>query len=177
MKSFSAKVAHRLMNGVAILLQGAALTAALTACSHVNDERIPASSVYLPFTQGQWNVYGLGGAGDYGIYSKALGLPANFPYAAMHETGYGGILLVMDYLGEPRAYSAACPVERSNAVLLTVGADGNGRPAALCAKCGSAYDVFSNYGTPLSGEAHDRKYALTRYTVSSRDGYPVVITE
>lgn len=149
--------------------------ASLSACDKADDDRIPSSTVYLPFTTGLWNVYGVAGAGRHCFYSRSLSLPQGFPYAAMYETGYGGILLVTDYLGSPVAYSGACPVERSNLFHLEV-VDVDSKSVARCPECGSTYDVFANFGTPLSGPALDKKYALTRYKVTANDLYPVIVT-
>lgn len=153
------------------------LSLSLASCDKANDERIPYSTVYLPFSIGTWSVYGLSGAGDFAYFIKSKGVPAGFPYAAMHETGFGGVLLVMDYLGTPLAYSLACPVERNPDIRLSITDNAEGKPVAACSKCGSTYDVFSNFGTPLSGDAHAHKYALTRYKVTSSDAYPVIVTD
>ncbi|MCM1336470.1 MAG: hypothetical protein NC187_05480 [Candidatus Amulumruptor caecigallinarius] len=159
-----------------LAMTGLVAVSTLSGCDKADDERIPSSAVYLPFTTGLWNVYGVAGAGSWGYYSKSQGEPQGFPYAAMHETGFGGILLVTDYLGSPVAYSAACPVERSNRFHLDV-TDVEGKSVAMCPECGSTYDVFANQGTPLSGPAHEKKYALTRYKVTANELYPVIVTD
>lgn len=172
LRAFQAK---KLRHSIALSVAVITLAGALIGCDKADDDRIPSSSVYLPFTTGLWNVYGVAGAGNSCFYSRSLSLPQGFPYSALHETGYGGILLVTDYLGNPVAYSGACPVERSNKFHLEI-AEVDSKSVAQCPECGSTYDVFSNYGTPLSGTALDKKYALTRYTVTSSDTYPVIVT-
>lgn len=169
----------RSLPSLRILLAALLLAAAtlLPGCDKANDDRIPGSQVFLPFTQGQWNVYGPGGAGQSQLFIKHQGIPSGFPYAAMHETGYAGILIAVDYMGNPVAYSPACPVERSNNVLIHAGTDDQGRPVGICATCGSTFDIFANQGTPLSGPAHSRKYALTRYQVVSDATYPVIVRD
>ncbi len=63
----------------------------------------------------EWNVYGVSGAMDYRVFSREERLPAGYPFLATTHTGYGGVLLVGDVLGNPRAFDRACPVEcRSN---------------------------------------------------------------
>lgn len=147
----------------------------VTSCKSADDERIPDADVYLPLTLGQWNVYGAAGAGQYAIFDKAKALPAGFPYTAMQQTGYGGILIVTDYMGNHLAYSACCPVERNNKIVLQI-VDENHVQVARCTECGSTYDVFSGHGAPLSGPALNDKYALTPYKISATDLYPVVVT-
>lgn len=138
---------------------------ALAACHKVDDDRIPPRNVYVPFdTEGTWNLYGVAGATSWRRFVKELRLPAGYNYPALAETGYGGVLLACDILGEPQAYDLACPVERRPNVRVEIDGEQN---VARCPECESTYDVFSNYGTPLSGPAADRGYALRRYHVSA----------
>lgn len=95
----------------------AALTVAATlfsGCHSVDDDRIPPLPVYLAFTTvGMWDTYGVAGATSHRrfILTERLRVPENFPFTALSQTGYGGILLVSDILGDPQAYDLACPVE------------------------------------------------------------------
>lgn len=95
----------------------AALTVAATlfsGCHSVDDDRIPPLPVYLAFTTvGMWDTYGVAGATFHRrfILTERLRVPENFPFTALSQTGYGGILLVSDILGDPQAYDLACPVE------------------------------------------------------------------
>lgn len=80
------------------------------------------------------------------------------------KTGYGGVLLVADINGMPRAYDLSCPVENNPEIRVKVDME---TTDAVCPKCGSHYDVFVNYGSPTSGPAAKNGYGLTRYMVGS----------
>lgn len=135
------------------------------SCHHIDDDRIPPTAVYIAFQSvGEWERYGVSGATDSQRFIKADRVPDGYPYAALTETGYGGVLLVSDLLGECRAYDLSCPVEARTNIRITVDYEKN---IAVCPKCGSTYDIFSNFGTPLSGPAVERGYGLTRYRVSA----------
>ncbi len=88
-------------------------------------------------------------------------MPADFPYTDMDRTGYGGLLLSMDAMGNLVVYDLACPYEVRPTVRLTVP---EGEPYAQCPECGSTYDIYTNYGHPRSGPAADKGYALRRYS-------------
>ena len=144
----------------------ATLLGVLTACDKVDDDRIPPCPVYLSFfSQGDWDVYGVTGAGAYKrfILTDKERIPADYPYSALSQTGFGGILLLTDYLGEPHAFDLACPVERQYNVRIAIDTKTNN---ARCPKCLSEYDVFTNLGTPVAGPALKRGYGLQRYSVS-----------
>lgn len=151
----------------------AALTVAATlfsGCHSVDDDRIPPLPVYLAFTTvGMWDTYGVAGATSHRrfILTDRLRVPENFPFTALSQTGYGGILLVSDILGDPQAYDLACPVEVRQDVRIRVNSEKN---IAECPECGSTYDIFSNYGTPLSGPAAEKGYGLKRYHVGRGSG-------
>ena len=143
----------------------AAVSEAFIACHHIDDDRIPPSPVYIAFQSvGEWEQYGVSGATDTRRFIKAERVPQGYPYAALTETGYGGILLVSDLMGECLAYDLSCPVEARTNIRVEVNREKN---VAVCPKCGSVYDIFSNFGTPLSGPASERGYGLTRYRVSA----------
>ncbi|MDE5725548.1 MAG: hypothetical protein K2L91_08615 [Duncaniella sp.] len=150
-----------------ILLLAAVLS--LAGCSDpVDDNRIPYCEVHLTFrTVGEWHLYGVkGDAAAYERYvsTPSLRLPADFPYTALDRTGYGGLLIVADVLGELHVYDLACPYECSPQVRIEVPA---GELYARCPSCGSTYEVFSNGGMPRSGPAAERGYALQRYSITS----------
>lgn len=157
----------RLLSLLGVLLALLASTF-LTGCDSVDDDRIPYSDVRLTFhTVADWNVHGVkGDAADYCIYVRTgtLRLPANFPYTDLDRTGFGGILLVTDVMGNCLAYDLACPVEMSPTTRLRVP---SGELYAECPVCGSTFDIYTNHGNPRSGPAADRKYALKRYSVIS----------
>lgn len=146
---------------IALALAALALT---TGCQSIDDNRIPAVQVSVVFsTVGEWNTYGVGGALEYRRFIRSENIPANFPYTATTYTGFGGILLVGDIYGEPKAYDLSCPVECKKDVRIAVDRDNN---IAECPVCHSTYDVFSNDGYPLSGLAAQRGYGLQRYHVT-----------
>ncbi|MBD5163529.1 MAG: hypothetical protein HDT09_02360 [Bacteroidales bacterium] len=138
---------------------------ALCACSHIDDNRIPVRNVNVAFsTVAQWDVYGVAGAYSYKRYIRELREPANFPFTANTYTGFGGILLVTDPLGNPLAYDLACPVEVKANIRVFI----NDEYLAECPECHSTYDVFSSYGAPVGDcPATHHRYGLRRYSVIS----------
>ncbi|MCM1450284.1 MAG: hypothetical protein NC082_08065 [Clostridiales bacterium] len=151
------------------------LVALSTACDHIDNDRIPPAPVRLSFnTIAEWNTYGVPGALDYRRYIKSERQPANFPYTALSQTGFGGILIVGDILGAPKAYDLSCPVECKTDVRIVVDEEAS---KAYCPKCHSVYDIFTNYGVPLSGPAHDYGYGLQQYYIGagSQGEYMVVL--
>jgi hypothetical protein len=119
-----------------------------------------------------WDTYGVGGALDTRRFIKADRVPANYPYAAGNYTGFGGVLLVCDYQGNAVAYDLACPVECKATVRVSVNTTSH---IAECQTCHSTYDIFENYGYPLSGKAAEYGYGLRRYyVVSGSTDYRVI---
>lgn len=139
----------------------------LTAgCHSVDDDRIPPSVVEIPFaTSGVWDAFGVPGATSYRYFIKKSkvqeSIPVGYQYTASSQTGFGGVVVVRDFLNELHAYDMACPVEVKRDIRVYVDSEEN---VARCEKCGSTYDIF-RYGAPLSGEAHAKGYGLTRYNV------------
>ena len=145
------------------LLSAFALAAMFSSCDEVDDERIPPYPVYVQFqTQADWTVYGVAGACDYRYFIKENRVPARFPWTALTETGFGGVLLVSDIHGQPHAMDLACPVEAQRDIRVIVDED---LQLARCPHCGSLYDIFTNYGYPMGGEAARCDYALRLYNV------------
>lgn len=131
--------------------------------------------VYVPFTTvGDWNIYGVPGAGSYRYFIKENRQPSNYPYTALSATGFGGVLLVGDVHGRPVAYDMACPVECRADVRVRVVEESL---VAECPQCHSTYDIVTNYGYPLSGPAAEYAYGLQRYYVADgRNGeYRVIV--
>lgn len=152
------------------LLAAATLCFIAAGCDSVDDNRIPYCEVHLTFhTVADWNVHGVkGDAADYCRYiyvpSSGLRVPVSFPFTDLDRTGYGGLLLVTDVLGDCKAYDLACPVEVNPGVRITVPP---GELYAECPECGSTYDIYTNHGNPRSGPAAERGYGLQRYSVTS----------
>ena len=146
----------------------AAITATTAACDSIDDSRIPYAVVHLSFhTVGDWNIHGVkGDAADWQtyIFNDRERVPFDFPYTALDRTGFGGILLVTDVLGDLHAYDLACPYEARPTVRINIP---DGETFARCPSCGSTFDIFMNHGNPLSGPAADRGYGLARYSVVS----------
>lgn len=153
------------------------LSMAVSSCEKTDDERIPVTNVHLSISQAAWIRYGIHGAFEHVYFIKHRGIPTGYPYVAFDETGYAGILLMTGGGGESdlKAYSPACPVERDPNVLIEITTDGDNHPIGSCPKCGSTFDVF-NFGTPLTGEAAQRKFSLSPYSIHSESGYPVIVT-
>lgn len=139
----------------------------IVSCSRIDDDRIPSVNVNLVFSnEGVWARYGVSGALDHKrfIRSSTNPVPSDFPYTANTYTGYGGILLVCDYIGQPLAYDLSCPYEAKPDVRIIVDDDAHD---AACPVCGSTYDVFGGQGRPTSGPAAERGYGLTRYRITT----------
>ncbi len=142
---------------------------ALSACSKVDDDRIPSMPVAINLADaGMWNVYGVSGTGIHRRFIKELGEPAGFTYTANTYTGFGGVLLIGGIdpfdgvTDQPLAYDLSCPVECKRNIRVAID------PAnleAVCPVCGSRYNVLSGGGTATSGEAyhHSPRYGLRRY--------------
>lgn len=143
-------------------------------CKHLDDDRIPPAPVRLAFTTvNEWEIYGVPGAMSHKRYIKSERIPSNFPYTALSQTGFGGLLLVGDIFGAPRAYDLACPVECKADVRIAVDTEA---AKAVCPKCHSVYDIFTNYGQPLEGPALEHGYGLRQYYIGagSQGEYMVV---
>lgn len=139
------------------------ILASLSGCHSIDDDRIPPVPVYITFaTQADWITYGVPGALQYRQFIKSERIPGDYPWSALTQTGFGGVLLVCDVNNTPRAYDLACPVECKANIRVYIDKESN---RAVCPVCGSEYDVFSAYGYPLEGPAANDGYALTHYAV------------
>ncbi|MDE6321981.1 MAG: hypothetical protein K2L93_06740 [Muribaculaceae bacterium] len=134
-------------------------------CDHLDNNRIPVVDVRVPFTTiGDWETYGVSGAYQYRYFIKGERIPSGYPYTQLTFTGFGGVLLCADYMGNPVAYDLACPVECKNNVRIQVDPQTH---IARCPVCGSEYEVCTlNYGYPISGPAADYGYRLAVYNVT-----------
>lgn len=163
------------MNRILFTIMTLLTIMSFTSCDEINDERIPPAAVYIEFSNvGIWDTYGVAGATDYRLFIKSERKPDNFPYTDMMSTGFGGVLLIRDVLGTPRAYDLACPIETKYNVRVSIDRE---KLQAVCPQCGSRYDVFDNFGYPLSGPAVEKKYGLQQYRVIGPDnlgGYKIV---
>lgn len=136
-----------------------------SSCHHLDDTRIPPMPVHIEFrSQAEWDIYGAPAALDYQYFIRENRVPSNFPYSASTFTGYGGVLLVGDVLGNPHAYDLSCPVECKTTVRVRINEDFK----AECPQCHSQYDVFSLNGNPVSGPAAQNGWGLRRYSVMPR---------
>ena len=158
-----------------ILLAALALLMAVPCgCDKLDDDRIPLMPVYIAFeTAADWDVYGVAGALSSKEFIKDKRLPRNYPYTALSQTGFGGVLLLTDVLGSPAAYDLACPVERNRQFLVEV--DPDDEYLAVCHECGSKYNVFSLRGHPVEGPAARHGYALRPYSVGKRGNSFMVV--
>lgn len=132
------------------------------SCHRLDMDRIPPMPVHITFqTQAQWTIYGTPSALDHRSFIVEERKPADFPWTASTFTGYGGVLLVGNVLGDPQAFDLACPVECRQSVRVFINAD----LEAECPVCGSRYDVFSLGGHPIGGPAARDGYGLRPYRV------------
>ena len=151
------RLSHILAGAAAALLCG------LSACHHIDNKRTPPAPVWIAFqTQSIWEKYGVPGALDHKRFIKEQGIPEAGFFTASSQTGYGGVLLVGDILGRPVAYDLSCPVENRPDIRIKVDEQTND---AYCEHCHSRYDIYSNYGTAVSGPADEYGYGLTIYMV------------
>lgn len=130
---------------------------------HLNYNRVPRTSVYVPFTtESEWHEYGVGGALQSRRFIRQERVPGNYPYPDYSYTGYGGVLLTCDVMSAIHVFDLSCPVERRPDVRIVIGSDNFAR----CPQCGSVYDVFQierNPGDPVSGPAFAEGYGLRSY--------------
>lgn len=133
-----------------------------SACSSDVQNRIPYMHVRVPFfSAGDWELYGVSGAMQHKMFIKPGTKPEGYFYTALSETGFGGVLLVSNTIGEPVAYDLACPVECQRTVRIFVNNDTN---LGQCPKCGSTFNIYYN-GQAMSGEAAEKRWPLQRYRV------------
>ena len=138
------------------------LCGALSSCHHIDNHRLPVSYVNISFRSvGEWDIYGVAGAGQYRRFILPEKIPSGFPYTAMSATGLGGVLLCTTYLGTPVAYDLACPVECRANVRVFINDDNE----AECPVCHSRYDVFEKLGYPVAGKAAEDGFGLEVYRV------------
>ena len=166
----------RMLGAAAVLL---AALLALAGCDKIDHKALPGYTVRLNLGDiARWNTYGVSGVGEYRMFNRSKRLPANFPYDVNTYTGFGGVLLIMGLdisssTYAPVAFDAACPVEKSADVAVTVDAYNFD---AVCPKCGSHFDVLTGAGGPKSGQALTRKVGLTAYKVRATTNGGYVIT-
>lgn len=152
-------------NTVCVAAVALVMTAALASCHSVDDDRIPPYAVNIVFNDlGAWHRYGTPAALDHRRFILSERIPADYTYRIGETTGFGGVLLVGDLYGAPRAYDLACPVECRADVRIVVDTEANN---AYCPRCHSVYDIYTNYGQPLAGQAAERGYALRQYYVGA----------
>lgn len=150
------------------MLVAATVTIAAAGCNRIDDDRIPLVPVRIAFNNvGEWNVYGVAGAGDYRRFIKQERVPEGFPYTVMTYTGFGGVLLICDIHSNAVAYDLACPVECRADVRINVLKE---ELKAECPVCHSVYDIVTNHGQPLSGPAAEKHYGLRKYYVGPGSG-------
>lgn len=94
------------------------------------------------------------------------------PYTAVTHIGFGGLLVLHSPITDGNgnsffAYDAACPVERTRDVRLSV----NDKLNAYCPKCGNEFSILYGGGNPLTG---GNKLPMRRYAVY-RNGTMLII--
>lgn len=143
----------------------AAAALSVGACSSVDDERVPPANVNIVFsTIGEWELYGVAGAGDTREFIVSERIPAGFPYKGLEGTGFGGLLLMADPLGQYQVYDLACPVCVPKVSRIRPDRESTTAGIYRCPTCNSTYDTYA-LGTPHSGPALSDKYGLQRYHI------------
>lgn len=165
----------------AAIVTAAALIFPASCSNDVDNDRIPAARVYVPFTTiGDWNLYGVHAAMESRRFVPQLREPAGYVWTAIASAGYGGVLLTSDVYGSLWVFDLACPVERDPQVRVAVAKGGTD---ARCPKCGSTYDVFGTggrgRGVALTGPAaaKNKNYSLRLYNIAfGADGRYALLT-
>lgn len=136
------------------------------------EEKIANSPVHINLEYPSlWTVFGVHSAGDYRFFNSFKNIPSDFHFSSDTYTGYGGVILVNTFIGEVKAYDAACPVEADRDITLYIDSE---KFRATCPKCGSEFNIFENNGVPLSGKAMELKYALKQYqAIKMGSGYVI----
>lgn len=137
----------------------------VAGCEKIDNHRIPPANVNILFnTIGDWQLYGVSGAGQTRDFIRQNGLPAGFSYSVSEYTGFGGVMLVCDPNGEFITFDLACPVERNPEIRVAVDRQSTTAGIVRCPECGSTYDIYAK-GSPMSGDALKMKYGLEPYQV------------
>ena len=160
----------------AYILAGIAMLAAgVAGCKQLDNDRIPPAPVYIPFqSEDLWRLYGTPASPTFRYFIKSERQPSGYPYSALSETGYGGVLLVADIHNQPCAFDLSCPVEARRDVRIVVDTE---KADAYCPRCHSRYSIYSNGGIPTSGPALDDSYGLQRYAVTyGQNGEYITVT-
>ena len=148
-------------------LMTALLALALGSCDHIDNKAIPRFTVRIDLGgYAMWGTYGVNGMGDYRIFNREKGIPANFPYNVNTYTGYGGVLLMMG-IDAPMAYDLSCPVEASPQIILSIDSENY---EAVCSRCGSHFNPLTGDGGPVSGVAVNNKVGMRIYRVMPSNG-------
>ena len=111
----------------------------LTAsCDKVDNHRLPPANVNILFnTIGDWQLYGVSGAGQTRDFIRQESQPAGYPYKAGEYTGFGGVMLVCDPNGEYLAFDLACPVEKKADIRVKYDTESTIAGIVKCPECGS----------------------------------------
>lgn len=158
------------MRGLGIAVALCAI--ALAGCDSVDSDRIPPVNVNVAFlTIGDWERYGVSGAGMSQQFIQSERIPDGFPYKGLEGTGYGGLLLIADPMGQYLVYDLACPVCVPGIYRITPDAESITAGIYRCNHCGSTYDTYAQ-GAPHSGQALRDKYGLQRYRLTITGGSP-----
>ena len=137
------------------------------SCDHIDNKAVPSFTVRIDLSgYAIWSTYGVNGMGDYRIFNREKGIPANFPYNVNTYTGFGGVLLMMGIDG-PMAYDLSCPVEATREIVLSIDADNF---EAVCPRCGSHFNPLTGAGGPVSGVAINNKVGMRTYRVYPSNG-------
>lgn len=131
---------------------------------------IPPMPVYINLSgASMWATFGAYYPLDTRYFNVEQGVPSGFPYTANSFTGFGGVLLVHNAMGQVCAYDASCPYEHRKDVVLRV--DHNDFQA-VCPSCGSRFEIINGNGVPMSDKALELGFALKSYKVTPSDkGY------
>ena len=123
----------------------------LTAsCDKVDNHRLPPANVNILFnTIGDWQLYGVSGAGQTRDFIRQESQPAGYPYKAGEYTGFGGVMLVCDPNGEYLAFDLACPVEKKADIRVKYDTESTIAGIVKCPKCGQWVEVFVLMGGPV----------------------------
>lgn len=134
---------------------------------------IPQMPVYINLSSASmWATFGVSNPLGSRYFNIEQGAPSGFPYTANSFTGFGGVLLVHNVMGQICAYDAACPFEHRKDVVLNVDLNDF---QAVCPSCGGRFEIMNGNGIPMSDKALELGYALKSYKVIPSDHGFIII--
>lgn len=140
----------------------------LAGCDGVNNSSVPPNPVHVEIDTriGAFVNFIPTALNDY-VTVDRTGYHYNgntYPLGAMDATGYGGVVVYIDMMGNYTAYDMACPYCAQRARRQSCVIDGI---FAICPHCGEEYDLGSGTAVPTKGSIRE---TLRRLKIINSDG-------